>query len=79
VALGLVDGDPNLDAVFANTSLQRNRVCLGDGTGGFTCGNLSADTYNTLDLALGEISGTAPIFADGFEAGDTAAWSVSVP
>ena len=43
VALGLLDGYSNLDAVFANNG-EVNRVCLGDGMGGFSsCADVSAD------------------------------------
>ena len=50
VALG------NLDAVFANDP-ARNRVCLGDGAGGFTCSDVSADTNRSIDVALGDVDG----------------------
>ncbi len=40
VALGGLNGDGNLDAVFVNLG-QPDRVCLGDGAGGFGCGNVS--------------------------------------
>ena len=64
VALGFVDGDPFLDAVFANdfsnTQSMRNRVCLGDGAGGFTCADLSPDEESSESVALGDVN------ADGF-------------
>ena len=44
-----LDGDGDLDAVFAN-GLQSNRVCLGDGLGGFACGDVSADTRNSRGM-----------------------------
>ena len=47
-AVGGVDGDGNVDVVFANASRERNRVCLGDGSGGFTCGDVSINS-NTSD------------------------------
>ncbi len=51
-----MDRDGNLDAVFAIDGLaQRNRVCLGDGTGGFACGDVSSDTDASLGLALGDV------------------------
>jgi hypothetical protein len=56
VALGYINGDGNLDAVFAN-DWQSNRLCLGDGAGGFTCADVSADTNSTWGLALGYING----------------------
>ncbi|MFB0536122.1 MAG: FG-GAP-like repeat-containing protein, partial [Anaerolineae bacterium] len=59
VALGLVNGDGNLDAVFANAGLanQENRVCLGNGSGGFTCSDVSSDTNSSIDVALGYVNG----------------------
>ena len=51
-ALGDVDRDGDLDAVFANSSGQRNRVCLGDGTGVFACADVSSDTNSTIGVAL---------------------------
>ena len=47
VALGGEEGDGFPDAVFANGAGvnygQRNRVCLGDGSGKFKCSDVSAD------------------------------------
>ena len=57
LALAGVDGDGNLDAVFANFNFQRNRVCLGDGLGGFTCSDVSLDTSVTRGVALGLVDG----------------------
>jgi predicted nucleotidyltransferase len=54
VALGDVDGDGDLDAVLAN-SLERNRVCLGDGNGSFVCSDVSTNTHNTAAVALGDV------------------------
>ena len=53
VALGDVNGDTKLDAVFANDAGASNRVCLGDGSGGFTCSDVSSDTNSTFRVALG--------------------------
>ena len=54
VALGDVDGD--LDAVFADGAGvnygQRNRVCLGDGSGKFKCSDVSADQNYSQGVAL---------------------------
>ena len=55
VALGDVDGDNALDAVFAE--FGPNRVCLGDGAGGFSCSDFSSDTNSTRAVALGEVDG----------------------
>ncbi len=46
-----LNGDGNLDAVFANFS-QTNRVCLGDGAGGFTCTDVSGDTRSSVAVGL---------------------------
>ncbi len=65
VALGFVDGDTNLDAVFSNalSGSRNNRVCLGNGAGGFTCSNVSADTNTSRGVALGFIDGDANLDA----------------
>lgn len=55
VALGDVDQDGNLDAIFANLTVQ-NRVCLGDGLGGFSCSDVSTDTNETEEVALGDVN-----------------------
>lgn len=58
VALGYIDGDPHLDAVFANESDERNRVCFGDGVGGFAnCAEVSTDEDFSKAVALGYING----------------------
>ena len=56
VALGDVNGDTFLDAVFANF-FDSNRICLGDGMGGFTCSDVSADTNDSSGVALGDVNG----------------------
>ena len=53
MALGGVNGDTKLDAVFANNG-QSNRVCLGHGAGLFTCSDVSSsDTFSSFGVALG--------------------------
>ena len=42
----------DLDAVFANRN-QANPRCLGDGAGGFTCADVSADSNSSVGVALG--------------------------
>ena len=56
VALGDVNNDGTLDAVFANTDFEANRVCLGDGGGGFVCSDASPDELISRDLALGDMN-----------------------
>ena len=55
-ASGGVDGDGDLDAVFAN-EFGRNRACLGDGSGSFICTDVSTDTNDTFGVALGDVDG----------------------
>ena len=43
----------DLDAVFGNTNTSVNRVCFGDGMGGFTCNDVSTDANSTEGVALG--------------------------
>jgi hypothetical protein len=62
VALGKVDGDNNLDVVFANTGAV-NRVCLGDGDGGFSCGNVNSDAFASNGVALGDVNGDGDLDA----------------
>jgi carbon monoxide dehydrogenase subunit G len=51
-----IDGNTNIDAVFANYN-ETNRVCLGDGSGGFTCSDVSADVNWSFGVALGFVDG----------------------
>ncbi len=45
-----------VDAIFANRN-ARNRVCLNDGTGAFTCRHVSNDFNATLGVAVGDVDG----------------------
>ena len=70
VALGLLDGDANLDVVFANFFSTPNQVCLGDGSGGFvdgggmsTCNDVNTDAFSTTDVALGFVDGDSNLDA----------------
>ena len=48
-------GDVTRDAVFANLN-QPNRVCRGDGSGGFvSCSDVSSDTNSSLGVGLGDV------------------------
>ena len=51
VALADLDRDGDLDAFFANFG-QPNRVCLGDGTGSFSCHDADMDSRATAGVAL---------------------------
>jgi hypothetical protein len=57
-ALADFDEDGNLDVVFANGgdngNGQRDRVCLGDGTGAFTCADVSTDEFLGGDVVTGD-------------------------
>ena len=70
VALGDINSDTFLDAVFANADFpgQRNQLCLGDGTGRFTCSDVSDDANETRGVALGNMNSDPfldVIFANG--------------
>ncbi len=69
VALGHVNADAHLDAIFANLT-TRNRACLGNGAGGFTCVDVDTDSDPSLAVALGHVNADpylGAVFANGFE------------
>ena len=78
VALGFVNGDQFLDAILTNQTNVPSEICLGDGAGAFTCSSLESHYAYPNGGALGEVMVTR-IFSDGFESGDTTAWSSTVP
>ena len=56
VALDDLNGDGDLDAVFAIPG-GPNRACLGNGAGGFSCSDVSGDTFQSTGVALGDTDG----------------------
>ena len=56
VALGLVDGDSDMDAVFTTLN-GTNRTCLGDGAGGFTCSDISTGFSLSTGVQLAFLDG----------------------
>lgn len=57
VALGDMNHDTFVDAVFAKASKDvPNQICLGNGSGGFACRNISAHTDPTVAVALGHLN-----------------------
>ena len=67
--------EPTLVAVFANNGTP-NRVCLGDGSGGFSsCSDVSDDSNLTFGVALGDATeAQSSDFKSGFEVEDFADW-----
>jgi len=53
----------DLDVVFANSFFSNNRVCLGDGSGAFSCSDVSTDTNSSLGVALGDVNGDGDLDA----------------
>ncbi len=55
--LGDLDGDGDIDAVIANQGVQRDTVCLNNGSAVFSCVDLSTDAYGSYGLDLGDMDG----------------------
>ena len=65
VALGYINKDKHLDAIFTNTGVQ-DSVCMGDGTGAFTCDNTAFPSPIPVDsesVALGHVNADAHLDA----------------
>ncbi|MEJ2289039.1 MAG: FG-GAP-like repeat-containing protein [Deinococcales bacterium] len=56
VALGEVNEDGYLDAIFANDG-ESNRLCMGSASGIFSCADVSTDTNNSLGVDLADVDG----------------------
>ena len=57
VALGDLDRDGNLDAVFANTNQGSSQACFGDGHGDFDCRRIDPKDSSSSGLALVDLDG----------------------
>lgn len=57
VALGDVNHDGKLDAVFSNTNHSPQQVCLGQGTGDFNCEKLGGDLTASSGVSLVDLNG----------------------
>ncbi|MBI5503732.1 MAG: VCBS repeat-containing protein, partial [Deltaproteobacteria bacterium] len=68
VELGDLNGDGDLDAVFANYD-QASRACIGDGAGAFSCSDVGSDVFRFSDVALGDMNGDGDL--DAVFANDT--------
>ena len=62
VALGHVNADAHLDAVFISQGNGMG-VCLGDGDGGFSCSKIEGVTFTATDVALGDVDNNGTLDA----------------
>jgi hypothetical protein len=75
VALGDVNEDSNVDALFATNNQQKSRLCLGDGTGQFTCSDMPADSQAARAVSIADLDGDRhldAVFANASEFSDPA-------
>lgn len=58
VALADVNRDLHLDALFANseTTNSQNRICLGDGQGGFNCTEVGPEENSSFGVDVGDLN-----------------------
>ncbi len=57
VALGDLDRDGNLDAVFANTNQGSSQACFGDGHGDFDCRRVDSQASSSSGVVLVDLDG----------------------
>lgn len=55
VAVGDINDDGHLDAVFANSGEAQDQLCFGDGTGAFACQFIGRAEDITFGVAIGKI------------------------
>ncbi len=63
VGIADLDGDGDLDLVFANSSNQPNSRCLNDGGGSFSCTTITSSIDVWRSVAVGDIDGDTHVDA----------------